>query len=140
MSNIFDDIVIDLNFQGDHTNQQCGHLRHYFDTAEFNREFSVNDENDKTLRILNMNIRSTSMYSLILYITFFTYVKWICSPKHNFRRKLLISCPETHRQLSKSAKGTVFWDLNILFNAVIVIQLCRLAVICRFLNRQDNGY
>ena len=60
MSNLFDDIDIDLNFLGDRTNQQGDHLRHYFDTAEFNREFSSNNAHDKTLKILNMNIRSIS--------------------------------------------------------------------------------
>ena len=60
MSSLFDDIDIDLNFLGDRTNQQGDHLRHYFDTAEFNREFSSNIAIDKTLKILNMNIRSIS--------------------------------------------------------------------------------
>ena len=57
MNSLFGDIDIYSNFLGDLTNQQGDHLRHYFDTADFNTEFSSNDENDKTLKILNMNIR-----------------------------------------------------------------------------------
>ena len=59
-SNLFDDIDIVLNILGDRTNQHGDHLRHYFDTADFNREVSSNNANDKTLKILNMNIRSIS--------------------------------------------------------------------------------
>ena len=57
MSNLFDEIDTDLNFQGDRTNQQGDHLKHYFVTAEFNREFSSNDSNDKILKIIHMIIR-----------------------------------------------------------------------------------
>ena len=62
MSNPFDDLDIYLNCLGDRTNQQGDHFWHYFDTAEFNREVSSNDENDKTLKILSMNKRSISAY------------------------------------------------------------------------------
>ena len=61
MSNLFDDIYIDLKFLGHITNQQGDHLRHYLDRAEFNREFPSNNANDKALKILNMNIRSISV-------------------------------------------------------------------------------
>ena len=54
------DTAVDLNFLEDHPNLQADHLRHYYDTVEFNTDFPSNGVNDVTLKILNMNIRSLS--------------------------------------------------------------------------------
>ena len=79
MSNLFDDTDIDLNFLWDQHYQQVDHLRQYYDTAEFNRELSSNSQNDKTLKILNMKIRSISANGtgtwVLLFLNLMLYVE-----------------------------------------------------------------
>ena len=58
MNSLFNDIDFNLNFLGDHPEQQSDRLSHYFDTAEFNSKFTSSQPHHKDLKVLNINVRS----------------------------------------------------------------------------------